>query len=418
MKRNFLALIAWLVVLLATLSTGGNLASYLARAEPAGGLQVAGQVMWLVLPVVFVIPGALIVSRQPRNTIGWLLMGPGALLSLPWPPAILYATEPPVAPDFWFLLAVWFDGWSWVLLIFPILLIPLLFPNGQPPSRRWHAVTAWAGGKFVFFLLLTVFADRLAPLNTDAVWSVDNPIGFLDVEALFDRYLQVPWVLSLVGLTAACVAALFVRYRRASAIERQQIKWVVYACGVFGTAYVISAFVGGSDDPKSFLFYALDLLFVLSIMLLPLAIAIAILRHRLFDIDIIIRRTLVYAVLTGLLGAIYFGSIVILQSTLSLLVGGQSTLAIVISTLAIAALFTPLHGRVRRFVDRRFYRQKYDASRVLAAFASQARDETDLDALMAGLLSVVQDTMQPATASLWINTTTLGRSGPDKASGA
>ena len=187
------------------------------------------------------------------------------------------------------------------------------------------------------------------------------------------------WIALLLTLVVGSVASLFVRYRRADPVERSQLKWLLYAGGFFLVVYAGAGFVlnmggSGSDIYEVALF--------LSILSLPVAIAVAILRYRLYDIDVVIRKTLVYTALTALLALVYFGSVILLQRLVSALTGiEQSPLAVVVSTLAIAALFTPLRRRIQDAVDRRFYRKKYDAQQVLAQFAQTARDETHLDAL-------------------------------------
>ena len=192
------------------------------------------------------------------------------------------------------------------------------------------------------------------------------------------------------------LVSLVIRFRRAVGIERQQYKWFVFAAALI---LVISIFTGISENS-----FVLQLLFIISILLVPLALTVAVLRYRLYDIDLIIRRTLQYSLLTGLLVMVYFGSVVILQSLVENLAGEQSPLVIVLSTLAIAALFNPLRTRVQDFIDRRFYRKKYDAQHALAQFAATARDEVDVDQFTAALLNVVEETVQPEQVSLWIKT--------------
>jgi hypothetical protein len=205
------------------------------------------------------------------------------------------------------------------------------------------------------------------------------------------------WFVLLPALTLACAAALFVRFRRARGVERQQIKWLFFASALFAVVYIPTFFTGSYTTANNIW----DTLFVLGILAIPIAIAIAILRYNLYDIDLIIRKTLQYALLTGLLALVYFGSVVLLQSLVENLTGQQSQFVIVLSTLAIAALFNPLRLRIQDFIDRRFFRKKYDAEKMLANFAAIARDEVDMDKLTAALLGVVEETMQPESISLW-----------------
>ncbi len=209
------------------------------------------------------------------------------------------------------------------------------------------------------------------------------------------------WLISLAAVTILAAASLLVRYRRSGHAVRQQIKWLLYAGGIFTVYYVPLLFM--NDELMSSLFGKLfDLILILVILNFPLAIGIAILRYRLYDIDLIIRRTVVYTVVTAVLAVVYFGSVVLLQQLTEQLAGGQSPLAIVLSTLGIAALFSPLRRRVQAAVDRRFFRQKYDAQQVLARFARTARDETDLALLRQALEQVVNETIRPQQAFLWL----------------
>jgi hypothetical protein len=298
------------------------------------------------------------------------------------------------------LFASWFDGVSWAFLIFPILLLPLLFPTGRPPAPRWRWVIYLAIGMIGLFTVVGAFSHQFQSSGDGLDWSVDNPIGFIHVEALFDQYLMTPWTISLGILTVSCAAALVVRYRRSSSVEREQIKWLMYACAVFCVVYVIGLLLSGEDAGVVSVIWSG--FFILSIMAIPAAIAVAILRHRLWDIDVIIRRTLLYAALTLLLALLFFGSVILLQRVFVTTTGQQSQLAVVLSTLAIAALVNPLRTRIQAGIDRRFYRKKYDAQLVLARFAVTARDETDMHVLAAELGRVVRETVQPELVSVWL----------------
>jgi hypothetical protein len=227
----------------------------------------------------------------------------------------------------------------------------------------------------------------------------DNPIGVLGKDTV-ERLVGV-WIAGLLVLVVTCAVALFVRYRRANATEREQIKWLLYACALFLVVYVVG-FASGLGGTASVGGYIWGVFFGLSVITLPAAIGIAILKYRLYDIDLVINRTLVYGPLTATLIALYFGGIVLMQRFFDLLTGQQSTLAVVASTLLIAALFNPLRRRIQSFIDRHFYRRKYDARKILDAFSAKLRDETDLDALNDQLVGVVRETMQPAHVSLWL----------------
>jgi hypothetical protein len=214
-------------------------------------------------------------------------------------------------------------------------------------------------------------------------------------------YLTLP--LPLVAGAVAVIA----RFRRSSGDERQQLKWFAYAVAAMVVVFVIwfSFELAGLVEIGS-------LVFTVPLMGLPVAVGVAILRYQLYDIDLIINRTLVYATLTATLIALYFGGIVVLQRAFVVLTGEQSTLAVVASTLTISALFNPLRRRVQALVDRRFYRRKYDARKTLESFSMKLRDETDLEALDSELVGVVRETMQPAYASLWLRSDTASKGQP------
>ena len=353
----------------------------------------------LAIPVVFAVVAALIVSRQPRNTIGWLLIVPVCLFVVGGPieEYIQRLAPSDPAPTVPLLLLVWFDNWGWLLLIFPLLHIPLLFPNGRPPTPRWRWVSRVAIAWAALFVLLVTFSERIETGTTPSL-TFDNPIGILgDV----GQWLASLWVAGLLVLVVLCVAALYVRYRQANDTERVQIKWLLYACAVFVALYVGGvAGLGGANSVAGSIW---ELFFGLSLVAFPAAIGIAILRYRLYDIDVIINRTLVYGTLTATLALAYLGSVVLLQQLFRFLTGqGTNELAVVASTLLIAALFQPLRRRIQASIDRRFFRRKYDAGRILAAFSANLRDEVEIDRLTYDLVGVVDETLQPAHVSLWL----------------
>jgi hypothetical protein len=364
----------------------------------------------LAAPLVFAIVAALIVSRQPRNIIGWVLMVPVGLYVVGGAIQRYIESLAPSSPEptMPLLLIVWFNNWNWLLLIIPLLLILLLFPSGRPPTPRWRwvsvAVIVWAA---LFVLMVTLAQKISAGTTPDLVF--DNPIGVLrddTAELLFGV-----WIAGMLALVVACAVALFVRYRRANDTEREQIKWLLYACAVFLVVYM-SGFVSGLGGTASLGGYIWGVFFGLSVLTLPAAIGIAILRYRLYEIDIVINRTLVYGLLTAMLLSVYFGGVAATQAIFRTITGHeeQPQLAVVVSTLGIAALFNPLRRRIQGFIDRRFYRRKYDARKTLEAFSARLRDETDLDALSDDLVGVVRETMQPEHVSLWLRPETASKS--------
>jgi hypothetical protein len=260
------------------------------------------------------------------------------------------------------------------------VLLALLFPDGKLLDRAWWAVVWMAVGGAALVSLLWITWPKGALGNTVAA------LGALGQASL---------TLSLV----ASVFSVFIRLQRAGARERQQFKWFAYGTGVFLGAifFMDAAFrIGGP--------WAAFVVIVTGLSAIPVAVGVAILKYRLYDIDVIINRTLVYGSLTLMLGLVYFGGVTAIQAVFTALTGQeeQPQLAIVVSTLVIAALFNPLRRRIQSFIDRRFYRSKYDAAKTLEVFSAKLRDETDLDALSDDLVGVVRETMQPAHVSLWL----------------
>ncbi len=402
MGRKRKAWLAWalcgLVTCLSIVLFGVDL---LRQAGSKNLLQIASDGLFsLVLPVVTAIVAALIVSRQPRNTIGWLLMVQvvSFLVSSPIEEYMERLASSSPAPTPSLLFVVWFSGWSWMLLIFPLLLITLLFPTGRPPTPRWRwvgvAAITWAA-----ILLLLVTLSQPLSANTSPNLILDNPLAVLSQETADPLFGA--WVPGFVALIGLCVASLLVRYRHAGYIEREQIKWLLYAGAVFLVMNLVGT-VSGLTDTSSDASDIWNVFFGLSMVAFPAAIGVAILRYHLWNIEVIIRRTLVYGALTTSLALVYFGGVALLQWVLGPLVGGDSEVVLVVSTLAIAALFQPLRRRIQGFVDRRFYRSRYDAARTLADFSARLRDEVDLDRIGEELVTVVGRTMRPEHVSLWL----------------
>jgi hypothetical protein len=344
--------------------------------------------------------GAVAASHRPGNPVGWVLCSIGlswgvahftseyATYGLLAAPGSLPAAE----------AAAWIYSWVWVPGLGIIVFLPLLFPSGRLPSPRWRPF-AW------FSVLLAGTGTIMAAFSPGpgVGLSIRNPFGIVSLPDLSEQLQALMFVLIIVAS-----ASLVVRLHHARGVERQQIKWVAYA-GALG---------GGASLPTYTVLEAVDLRWLqlighvpalIGIVGVPTAVGIAILRYRLYDIDILINRTLVYGSLTAMLLGLYFGGIVLSQRLIVLLTGQQSTLAVVASTLLIAALFNPLRRRLQSFIDRRFYRGKYDARKTLERFSAQLRDETDLDALSEDLVGVVRETMQPAHASLWLRPYTASK---------
>jgi hypothetical protein len=331
---------------------------------------------------------ALIITNRPGNRLGWVMLLLGFSVALSGfsraYAGIGMGGFDGVLPGL--VLAAWVSQVIWFMIYLTLDLLLLLFPTGTLLSPRWRWVAAAA-------LLITACAMAMLAVGTPIEvpgGQVANPIGLIPFERV-ERYLAVLFIPFLITLVLA-VLSLALRFHRAAGIERQQIKWLLYVAALFLTAQLATSFGVIGEQFTS-----------LAALGFPIAIGIAVLRYRLYDIDVVIRKTLLYSALTALLALVYFGSVILLQQLFGALTGvEQSTLAVVISTLAIAALFTPLRRRIQDAIDRRFYRKKYDAQQVLAQFAQTARDETDLDALLAELVRVVDETLQPAHVSVWL----------------
>jgi hypothetical protein len=359
-----------------------------------------GGALFLIFPLV----GALIASRRPRNAIGWILLAEGLLWMFLGMTDYygLYGVARPGSVPFPVGVAG-INNFMWVPAVGLLgTYVFLLFPDGMLPSARWRPL-AWLSGAVILWVSV---GTALAPGPLQNLGGVQNPFGLLQ-----PWMMPVFWAaLPLLPLCmVASVLSLVLRYRRSRGEERQQIKWIAFAASFVGLLYLI-AMVCAFIFPSGSWFQAgsplwLDLLgyaALISFTLVPIAVGFAVLRYRLYEIDIIINRTLVYGLLTVSLALVYFGGVTGLQRLLAPAVGQDGQLAIVASTLAIAALFNPLRRRIQELVDRRFYRRKYDARKTLEEFGAKLRDETDLEQLNGELLSVVAATMQPEHVSLWL----------------
>jgi hypothetical protein len=396
--RKVVAWLAWALCLLCVGLAASALLLWLLNGRAPIGFVREGDGAVAVLVVSFSVVGALIVSHRPGNTIGWVFCAAALCQGLS-EFGLEYATYALITRPGSLPLGAemsWLAEWIWapglgLILVF----LPLLFPEGHPPSRRWRPV-AWLGGLSIGLISVPV-SILIWPERGMAVLrgggTEDEGPGWLValVEAGFPLML-------LAGLAA--VVSLFVRFHRAKGDERQQIKWFASAAALtFAWIFVFEQLVSAEGGLLEAIAAVSSLVLVPSI---PVATGIAILRYRLYDIDRIVNRALVYAALTASLVLVYLGGVITLQYAFRALTGGNSQLAVVASTLAIAALFNPLRRRIQGFIDRRFYRRKYDATKTLEAFGAKLRDETDLDRLGDELVSVVRETMQPAYVSLWL----------------
>src|SRR5215203_2328531 len=289
----------------------------------------------------------------------------------------------------------WLASWAWILYTGCIALSLLLFPNGRLPSRRWR----WLAWLSVFLTIAGAVWVAFSPGVIGNLGPIRNPLG---IEGLPSGFKPVQTIM-LALLFVAAASTLVVRLRRARGIERQQIKWPAFTVVVVAGSSFLSDTAISEAIGLRWLEWAGYVIFIPALIGFPISIGIAIVRYRLYEIDLIINRSLVYGALSATLALIYFGGVATTQAIFRALTGQQEQpqLAIVISTLLIAALFNPLRRRIQRFIDRRFYRRKYDARKTLEAFSAKLRDETDLDALSDDLVGVVKETMQPSRISLW-----------------
>jgi hypothetical protein len=357
---------------------------------------------WLlntVIAVSFSPVGAIIAPRlPPRNPIGWLFCAIGLFGALRLFTAEYAITTLLAAPGSWLSLMpgggalAWISSWVWVVHFGPFIFLALLFPDGRLPSPRWRPFAALVA----LAVAEGTVAVALWPGTAARFDSVTSPLG---IEVAANVINPVETIMYILALTAA--ASLLVRLIRSKGIERQQVKWFAFAVGMLAISTTLAYVVSEAMDVL-WLGWISSVLVIVSMVSLPVAMSIAILRYRLYQIDSLINRTLVYGSLTAVLALVYFCTIVVLQRVLVVLTGQESTLAVVASTLLIAALFSPLRRTIQFFIDRRFYRRKYDARKTLEAFSAQLRNETDLDALSDELVSVVRETMQPEHASLWL----------------
>src|SRR5829696_3137151 len=404
MSRRTAAWFAWsLVALSVVLVLGGDYLSVATRSVVRGSPYdseafLASALYNLATLLPFSVVGAFVASRQPRNVIGWIFCSIGLVVGLD--------TLARGYAEFWLEsssgirslaeTAAWFSSWAWIpLVLVPTSLLLLLFPDGRLLSPRWRPV-AWGAGIGIVGYTLNVALETGGLGDFPQIsnpYGVDSPlvgmVGFAGV------------ILAGCSMVASTVS-LVVRLRRAGSEQRQQIKWFAYGGVVVVVTIVAGGFVSIWSIPASILIISVALLG------LPVFTGIAILKYRLYEIDIIINRTIVYGSLTIMLAVLYFAGVVGTQYFFRAVTGQERLpqLAVVASTLAIAAMFNPLRRRIQSFIDRRFYRRKYDAAKTLEAFSSKLREETDLGTLSDNLISAVRETMQPEHVSLWLRPNT------------
>ena len=364
---------AWLAWFLWTLSV---MLVMLVSLLPSAGdssmplVKILAPLSVMTLPTV----GALIASRRPENPIGWFFCATGLLFIVQaftqnYAYYTLVTSPGALAGG---LAMAWVASWISAPAIGLLLFVLLLFPDGHLPSPRWRIIAALVVGFVAFLILVTALTP--GPLSIPGIerFPVYNPVGFEPAASIltWGRRIALPL---FAALAIACAISPIVRFRRAQSEQRQQLKWFIYA-GCCLPIFMVTATLGRVLLPSPVGSYVSTVMFIFAMALLPIAAGVAILRYHLYDIDVLINRTLVYGALTASLAVVYFGGVVVLQSIFRALTGQESQLAVVASTLAIAALFNPLRRRIQSFIDRRFYRRKYDAAKTLEAFSAKLRD--------------------------------------------
>jgi hypothetical protein len=353
-----------------------------------------------IILLAFITIGSLIASRRPDNLIGWLF----CISTLLWALGdffLEYATytlitAPGSLPAGALVGAIgnWSRGVGFYLMLTYLL---LLFPDGHLPSPRWRFLAWLIAGLLVAHMIATLLSPYPYANLDPRLAGVRNPLGIMVGNDLVDALASfIP--LLLFPTVVACIVAVILWFRRSQGVPRQQLKWFAYgtALSILMIAVIIGlTFSSVTGSGASWPFY-------LAVVCIPISAGIGILRYRLFDIDVLINRTLVYGGLTTMLLAIYLVLVFGGQYLLSSFLGHNNTVVLVVSTLLVAALFQPLRGRVQQLVDRRFYRSKYDATKVVAGFTDTLRQEVNLEQLYEHLLAVVQETVQPAYLSLWL----------------
>jgi hypothetical protein len=387
MSTRALAWLAWsawaLCVTLAALAV--VLGVYTMSVGHHSRLVVLAGIPLLIYPTA----GALVASRHPKNAVGWVLCGMGLIFEVlafagAYAEYTLFAQ--PSSPIGKMVDEIASPFAVTPIVVLGVVVLIVLFPDGRLPARYFRGVLWMAVGGTALVTTL-----MLVP------WP----------EGGFGRLFEDVAVFGYLVIFLACIASGFAvleRLQSAGVRERQQQKWFAYGTAIFLGAFFFVQFA--EEQTSRWLVFAV---IVIGLLAIPVTVGIAILKHHLYDIDVVINRTLVYALLTAVLVAVYLGGVTLLQGVLRGLTGQNSTLAVVGSTLVIAALFTPLRRRIQSFIDRRFYRSKYDATKTLEVFSAKLRDETDLDALSDDLIGVVRETMQPAHVSLWLRPDTASQ---------
>jgi hypothetical protein len=375
---------AWSIWAVSIALTATGLGSTVIHPLPAKLADVGGTGLNNAVGIVFIgafaTVGALLAWKRPKNPIGWLLSAIGLVVAVAVFSVFLAQFPRTLTVANWL-------GFLYLLGFGLCVFVVLLFPTGELPSRRWRPVAWAAGAGLAGWLLGCAFAPTLITVSPP----VRNPIGVTGPPGDIFNLMAFVGTGLIVAAGLAAVLSLAFRYRRAQAVERAQLKWLVYSAAVIVVALLATIPVAGTNLQNAIGSGA--------VALVPVAIGIAVLRYRLYDIDRVISRTLAYAIVTGLLVGIYAGLVLLATQVL----GIHASVAVAAATLAAAALFSPVRRRVQRAVDRRFNRARYDADQTVAVFAARLKDAVDLDAVRDDLAGVVHQALEPAHVSLWIS---------------
>lgn len=410
--RPAIRFLGWVLLgLYVVLGATGLALQFMSGSRPYGdGPPTTAWVIYVAFGI-WAIVGAVLIAKRPGNPVSYCYsLVPLCATLVDFTYGLVYfGSVAGSAPLPGTRLAVfWLASSAFLTATYLFAVLAVLFPNGRPASRGWMRVIWAAGLALVIYAIAGILSPDhlLNPISSfwvDAPPFIPNPFDLsANALAAIEVVRWISYGIVLLSFVLS-IAQLFIRFRRSHGVERLQLKWIVFASAfvVLGLAMLISSITSLANWAPQIQRAGS---FVLGGGIAGIAVAsgFAILRYRLFDIDVIIRRTTSYAIVTGLLLLIYFSSVVLLQRVFTAVTGQTSTVAVVLSTLLIAALFLPLRRRVQDIIDRRFFRKKYDAQKTLEDFAATVRDETDLDALTAELVRVIQETMQPEHVTVWL----------------
>jgi hypothetical protein len=398
MKARSASRLAWTLWGLTAVLTTAWIVFYVSHPLPRG--EIAETSLILAFVGTFATTGLLVASHRPGNPVGWLLaaMGLGFVIGTFVLIYAQYALEVDPLPGG--RAMAWVGLWFWPVALSPIGFVLLLFPDGSPPSRRWRVV-AWCQAAALIGLFVSL-AFAPGPMTAAGYESIDNPLGIQGLKSVLGALGAISGAL-LLAMIVASAASLVARFRRADSGERRQLEWLAYAGMLVIVAASVSLPLEGALGDDAPLVKLAQVALIIAIIGIPISVAIAILKYRLYDIDLIINRTLVYGALTVVLALIYLVGVVGVGGLVREMTGQEkNNLVVAASTLAVAAAFRPARSRVQAFIDQRFYRNKYDAQQTIADFSSKMRDQIDLDSLTTELAGVVRKTVQPTHVSLWL----------------